>query len=414
MINVALFYFFLFSFWAENVLGFKLTSLRGFSLLNLSFYLLIIVWVVVAVKKKKFFEFNGLNNTLLMLIGYVAASIPLKFLLNELPVNLWDEITLFKGWLAPILLFFILYNSLDDEKHCRIAMFGLLIFFTVTVVTTISASSGLFHLGTIKVEQDRSAGFAEPNQYAAYLVLFFPLLFSFALFAKTKTKKLVSWVLIFMACITLLITGSRGGVLSLFCAICIYFLVFYRKKLLNPSGFILSLIVALPLIATSAFFVAPDNVKKVVIERFDPSNAKDTDELTSGRTILWANGFKIFLSSPIYGHGQGSFVPLMKKNFRIWGNSHNDYLLYLAQYGIIGFVLFLMVLWSLFHGSWLIARYSADRDLIILVLSYFAGLTGFAVAMFAVNIIQPLFLFWAYSAIVLKSGQLAIQKARVA
>lgn len=414
MISVILFYFFLFSFWAENVLGFKLTSIHGASLMNFSFYLMLMAWCFTVVRKKRLFEFNRINGYLLLLFGVIAATIPIKFLFNEVPgITLWGELTLLKGWLNPVLLFFILYNTLDDERHCRLVLFGLFVFFAVTVVTAISASSGFLQLGTIKVAQDRSAGFAEPNQYAAYLVLFLPVMFSGALFAGTKKKKIIFGALIFLACISLLITGSRGGVLSLFFAICVYLFTFSRKRLLRPGVFILVLLFGLPVLAASTYLVAPDNVKKVVLARFDPSKAKDTNELTSGRTVLWANGFQLFLKSPIFGHGSGTFIPLMKKNFRIWGNSHNDYLLYLVQYGIIGLGLFLMVLWSLFRGSWLIARDSSDRDLTILALSYFAGLSGFAVAMFGVNVMQPLFLFWAYSAVVLRNGQLVMQEARL-
>jgi O-antigen ligase len=166
------------------------------------------------------------------------------------------------------------------------------------------------------------------------------------------------------------------------------------------------LLVGIPVLGASAYFFAPSHVKEIVVNRFDISKVRDRDELTSGRNILWANGFQLFLESPLFGHGLATFIPLMKKNFHVYGNSHNDYLLYLVHYGVIGLGLFLMVLWSIFRESMHIVRHTSDAELRILSLSYFAGLSGYAVAMFGVNVIQPQFLFWVYTAVLLKYGRL--------
>ncbi len=411
MLTVLLFYFFLLALWLEIVLGFKLTQVTGLSLHNIAFYLLFLAWAIKVIRKKKIFEPNRVNKYILLLFAVVCVSIPVKFLLNEVPdISLFKEIVSLKGWVDPILLFLILYNTINDEKSSRWVMAGLIVFLVVTMISAIGISTGLFQLGRLKVVHGgRSEGFVEPNQYAAYLVLFFPVLFSGALFADTKKKQILFVLLIFIAFVSLLITGSRGGAISFVFATCVYLFIFSRSGLIRPGVLILSLAVVVSILGASTFILAPKNIQDLVVERFDPAKAKSADEYTSGRLTLWSEGIKLFYKSPIFGHGQATFIPLMKKNFHIWGNSHNDYLLYLVQYGVIGLGLFLMVLWSLFRESWAVAKSAANQRIRCLILSYIVGFAGYALAMFGVNVIQPRFLFWAYSAVVLRYGRLYLQ-----
>lgn len=406
MITLVLFYIFLLVFWLENVFGFSLSVVIGLSLLNIVYYLLLLNWGMVALSKRTLFTPNKVNKYLFLLACVVIASIPIKMGLREVDNSLLEELFHLKGWLNPILLFFILYNTLDEQRHCRLALQGLIVFIGVAAISTIAAQAGLLHLAGTKIMDGRAAGFSEPNQLAACLVLFLPALVSGSLFADGKKKALPS-IFVFLTLISLLITGSRGGILALIFSGVVYFWVFSRKKLIRFSSLILIIFLASPLLAVSAFVAIPEDVRQSITTRFDVSTSESVSEITSGRTILWKNAFQLFLQSPLYGHGQATMIPLMKKNFPVWANSHNDYLLYLVHHGIIGLTLFLMVLGSLFHQSWQLGERAESRAIVVLALSYFSGLAGFAFAMFGVNIMQPLFLFWAYSAIVLRTGSLS-------
>lgn len=414
MLTVLLFYSFLFTFWLEVVLGFRLTQVTGLSLHNAIFYLFFLAWAINVIRKREIFEPNRVNKYIFLLFAAVCVSIPVKFLLNEVPdIGFFKEIVSLKDWVDPILLFFILYNTINDEKSSRWIMAGLIVFLVVTMISSIGVSTGLFHIGKLKITHGaRSEGFVEPNQYAAYLALFSPVLFSGALFADTKKRQILFIFFIFLAFVSLLITGSRGGAISFVSATCVYLFIFSRSGLIRLGVLTLTLAVVVPIIGVSAFILAPKNVRNLVTERFNPTKAKSADQYTSGRLTLWSEGIKLFYERPIFGHGQATFIPLMKKNFRIWGNSHNDYLLYLVQYGVIGFVLFVMVLLSLFRESMHIANSTSNEELKILSLSYFAGLSGYAVAMLGVNIIQPRFFLWAYTATVFKYGRIALFKEK--
>ncbi|MGI6657058.1 MAG: O-antigen ligase family protein [Desulfobulbus sp.] len=404
MSAVFFFYFFLFAFWLENVVGFQLTSIRGLSLLNISYYFLLFVWVVSIIKKRIVFERNAVNKYIIGLFIVIFFSIPVKFILNEVDdIYLLNELVSLKGWLNPVLLFFVIYNTVNNKKHGMLILFGLIFFFAVTILGSLAAYFGLSGFASAKIIKGRIAGFAEPNQFAAYLVLFFPLLLSGILFL-SGSKRVLSLCFFCLALVVLLLTGSRGGILSLFFCIFVYFIAFSKKKLVNPVVLVVSIFVLVPIFFASSYVIMTDETRGKVISRLNPSETSDAYEYTSGRTELWRNGFQLFLESPLYGHGQATFTPLMKKKFPIWGNSHNDYLLYLVQYGIIGLIVFVAIFFVLFRESWRMSRMSHDRSITILALSYFSGLAGFALAAAGVNIIQPLYLFWAYSAVVLRQG----------
>lgn len=66
------------------------------------------------------------------------------------------------------------------------------------------------------------------------------------------------------------------------------------------------------------------------------------DESVTGRFLWWKNAISLFVKRPIYGYGIG--------NINVSGNSsavtHNTYLDFLVDQGLIGFSLFLFLIWN--------------------------------------------------------------------
>ena len=66
------------------------------------------------------------------------------------------------------------------------------------------------------------------------------------------------------------------------------------------------------------------------------------DEIVTGRFLWWKNAISLFVKRPIYGYGIG--------NINVSGNSsavtHNTYLDFLVDQGLIGFSLFLFLIWN--------------------------------------------------------------------
>ena len=128
-LKVFLIYFLLFAFWAEYSLGFMLTRIPGLSLFNLTIYLLLLAWAFSIVFTRKLLEWNSVHTYVIIIIFVVILSIPYKILMDEIPrISLKREIISLKDWLDPFLVFFIMYNIIDNEKLCMRAFFALVIF----------------------------------------------------------------------------------------------------------------------------------------------------------------------------------------------------------------------------------------------------------------------------------------------
>jgi len=369
--------------------------------MNLSFYLLILAWGITFIHKRKLFERNNVNFYLILMMFLLILSIPVKILLREIPhINLWHEIMFFKTWSNPIILFFILFNIVEDEKTCNLVIVGLIFLLFLTVSTMLLNSFGIMKFDVIrKVQPGRSAGFAEANQYAAYLVLFIPLLFSFFMFHKQLIIRMITGIILFLTLSGLVITGSRGGVASFLFAMFVYLLILNRQ---GESRKIVLLLLSLIVIGSISYALVPSQYQKTVKSRFDPRRAKDTREYTSNRTQIWHNGLILFMERPIIGHGQNTFTQLNNKRFSLEYTSHNDYLLYMVHHGLIGLTVFIMIFYKVFRQVFNQLQSTKDAWKKKLYLSYLAGFFGYTFSMLGVNIISPRYIFWCYTAIIYK------------
>jgi len=412
--KIFLIYFFLFAFWAENSLGFKLTDIPGLSLFNLSVYLLIIAWAYSIVFKVRVFISNQVNFYLVILIFYVIFSIVLNMFLDEFPrISIKSELITFKTWLNPFLIFFIITNIIDDVKTCNRSLMGLIILLFVTALSTPLISLGVIDIGTTYFfYKGRAAGFAEPNQYAGYLVLFIPFVMTYVLFTKRLIYKNASIILLVVSFLALITTGSRGGIFSFVASVLFYLMILNRKKMIQLPTLVATIFIVC-LLAAISFHFAPSEVKETVSERLDPTKSESIEEYTAGRLKAWRNGIQLFVQKPILGHGQKTFTYLMEKQFGMHLAAHNQYLNYLVQFGLIGFMLFVGLFLKIFLVFWKQQELIRDLWTQKLCIGYLAGFIGYCISMLGVNMSNPRYIFWFYTAIILRYTQLQINGEKV-
>jgi O-antigen ligase len=405
-VSVILIFGLLFAFWAEQALGFKLTEIRGLSLLNLFIYLLILAWAVNFVRKRHQSKSNGISKYLIVLIAIVSLSAVWKVYLQEVPIrDNFQELASLKDWATPILLFLVVFSILGSERDCLKIIYGLEALVIVSTATMLLVSFGVLRFGVLKVVlQGRSAGFAEPNQYATFLVLFIPLLAMQLIKGEGVKRKAFAFSICILALVGIIATGSRGGILSLFFSILVYLALMYRHRVL-AFPVLVFVICGMVILGGVSIIVAPSKVGTAAVQKLDPTQAKDLMNYTSGRTTLWRQGLQLFFERPLLGHGHDTFVPLSKSRFPMWGNSHNEYLLYLVNYGIIGFLIFLIIFYKIYRYTSQQLAGTSDPAKQQLLISYLAGLAGFVSCMFGVNVMVINYPFWIYTAAIFKYCQ---------
>ncbi len=111
-----------------------------------------------------------------------------------------------------------------------------------------------------------------------------------------------------------------------------------------------------------AFFLLPGFKARFVFMWKDISKKERTEQSIDfsdrDRLLSWKVGYQIFRSAPLFGIGTGDLRPMVKN---IYGESflrsdflmpHNQWLSILAAHGIVGFLIFNMVLWKLWQFFW--------------------------------------------------------------
>ena len=406
--KIILIYFFLFAFLAENTLGYSsIIKVKGLSLPNLGLYLLLLGWAYNILIKRKLFEWNSLNKYLILFIFLVILSIPYKILLDEIPdISIKLEIIWLKNWVEPFIIFFVMFNILDDKSTCKKVFWGLGILLLITALNGPLNSLNIVNLGRTS-SSIRTSGFSgDSNEFAAYLVLFIPIVLTFAIFHKNNTIRIFSALTLSSTFFALIFTGSRGGILSFAAGIFGYLLMLYSQDVMRLRT-ILSVAVVVLLVSTLTFVLAPPKVRKMVSYRLDPAESESVEKYSTGRLRIWRYCISLFAEKPIFGHGFHTLQESMYIRFGFGRVAHNQYLHYLVELGIIGCSVFILIFLKIFHIIWNFLKITPDLWEKKLYIGYIAGLLGYTSSMLFVNLGgAPRQIFWFYTAVFLRYGQL--------
>ena len=252
------------------------------------------------------------------------------------------------------LYFFPLIYFLDNDKK----MFNFLKSLFLSSIISMILTTGIF----VKNYQEwiHPIGFNYPRIYfilpvqdfANLMCIVFLFLLSFIFFYKNNNKKKLLYVRIFLIAISLLnlfvllVNRSKMVYVSLIPAI-LYILYKKNKKYILTFLFL----------CTSGYFILPklitERLKYIIFFKKDPSS--------NLRLIFWDAGFHAFLRRPLLGwrnmdrksfnldyYKKTGVLDYVTKNYgftllKSYINSHNAYLQFLLDYGILGFLSFMFL-----------------------------------------------------------------------
>lgn len=412
-----LIYFMLFAFWLEKCVGFELEKFfgltMGLSLQNIGLYLLSGIWLLTLKNRDSYFQKNNVNRYIFILMIIIALSIFTNVYGSGIQTtSLKKEIVSYKNFLNPWLLFFLITTLIRDKRICEQLISGLILFLVVTVFSVLIQNYLGIDLGThmtARSYKGRSAGFAEANQYATFLVLFIPLFLSYFFFQEELSKRIKGLFFLFLGMLGLASTVSKGGFIAFFFSIGYFFSIAYRKRMLGIRRIFLCLFLMASL-GSISYFLLPSQTKEIAVERVtlqkeEPFNPWAIErswifKLTSGRTKIWMYCLTLIAQKPIFGYGMNN------PSINLDRSAHNEYLGWLIKYGIIGFLLFSMVYIQIFRHVTYHLRTSTNQQSKILYLGYICGFMGYVLAMFGANLNEPRYIFWIYTAIIYRHTQL--------
>lgn len=186
-----------------------------------------------------------------------------------------------------------------------------------------------------------------------------------------KRKYVITTVISLVLGISVLALNSFIGIISFGFLASFYVISLFKKALIK--GTVIGIILA---IAFSFYHFNPLNLSK--IDKFKKTSisfadTKESRNILNLRLTKWKSSYDLFLTAPILGVSAGDYRKEIVNIYNKEGyeyaaeqrySSHNQYMYFLSSFGLIGLVLFLLVL---FYPM----RYKGEVSLFIFVFSLF-------------------------------------------
>ncbi len=228
--------------------------------------------------------------------------------------------------------------------------------------TVDAALAGIFSDSVqIGVLSERAAAtFMNSNLYAQYMVMAMPAVAAYAFSGRRTASKIISRISLLLAAAGLIVSFSRGAYLALG-AVVIVMCIANIRRLIPVVMVASSVLMLLPDAVYARFAAIGDSTDHTIIERFD----------------LWGVGIQQFLKMPILGHGCGVWTTLGAITEAGYYNPHvhNLFVQLLVEGGVIGLVLFLLILWKLFRTGFELSIHApVNRMYGAAVIAFCAGL----------------------------------------
>jgi O-antigen ligase len=383
MIETVVIYFIFLIHWLELTFGTAMsTGIKGVSLGNLSVALAVLGWLLSIAFKRANFQWSNMYYFILLLVWVVAMSIPYKALHGDFRhVSMLREIVTFKNWVQPYLLLVLVFNLAHSKTIAKRITVGLMIYVMLSVLVTILVVTDTFLIGAIQIERGGHwPRFSGPNTYAAFLVLMSPLFFSHVLLSKLVSIRIATAGCFLLILFALIASGSRGGFLSFVVAVIAYLWLLKGLGKTSKRGLIAGFaVISLMVVITIA--IMPSKITDRTSSRIEYEEGADLDKYSSSRIRIWTLAWPYFMKRPFFGMGHDGYKTIATE-YNLAGDTHNIYLGYLVDHGIIGLGLYGLLLIGLLNGGLKGLNNARDDFGIILCLSFFCGMLGLMIATF--------------------------------
>ena len=326
--NIFLFLVFLIPL--QNIYIGKLPSLGGgLNFLNICFLFAIFTWKMrpdLNVSTK-----TSLNKPIIFfMFSYLLALIMHKVTLGVVDMGL---VTGIKDILLAPILFFITLNSVRDRRGIILTIGAtvLPLFYMFRVFFAQSRNVSSYHYDD---DMRISGTFSQlgSNEVATFYASYTLVLLALFYFFKTTKVRLILGLLIALNLYSLVYSYSRGAYVG-FLLGGLAMVWHVRKKL------VFMVIPVVFIFGGVMLNFLPASVQ----ERFGTISADESsrDESAQSRFVFWGYAWEQFLQNPVVGKGYLTFIEFNPYHM----DTHNYYMKLLAENGIIGFVIFVMILW---------------------------------------------------------------------
>jgi O-antigen ligase len=302
------------------------------------------------IQGKSFIPKTSFNRFLLLFTIFCYFSLwEGSFFINA-PLPLWigdERFSAWKNYVEMFLFALVVASSIREKNQIRL----LLVVMAISVLlvnrsyySTLS-SRDLSHF-SYDVRDAGPLGYAGVNGLAAFEAMFASFLLGTFAFTKKIYAKVGILLILATCCYCLLYSFSRGGYLGLLVGLATVGLFKTRWFLVLAAVIVLGWQVFLPVSVQ----------ERIAMTTEDAAEGQQFDSSAQQRIVLWEDAMDLFKRNPITGTGFQTYGYMGRVGgFR---DTHNYYVKVLAEMGVVGFALYLFLLWklaraglSLFYGT---------------------------------------------------------------
>lgn len=377
---------------AEASIGFRPGIAHGASLKNL-FLIIGFAYLFLELQKReiriRFREIRRINYLFIGFISYVSLVTVVGYFMGWLGnTTLFEAFASIKDqWLDTYLVFLIFFVLMDSQRKCFTMLKAFFVVMSILGLMTLLEGFSVFSLFGLDDDGSRPNGpIGEPNQTAAVYVLFILPMFTLAI--SGGTSKLFFGLGAVISAVTIAITSSRGGIIGLLAGFIVSTRLLRGAVRLEKKG---ALALVLVLGVFISLLILPDYYRDLLLDRFSilGSSQSDWSHKSAGRTLLWQWGIEAWMNSPILGSGWRSFNALTGHT------SHNTYMEILVNAGVLGLVMYLMLLKRVIRMLLIPTNVGGRRDQFLLA-GIVSGFGGALTSLFFVNLLVGNFVIWGF------------------
>jgi O-antigen ligase len=313
----------------------------------------------------------------------IARKFGLLYLIMILGIPFADHRGYAFGWtflVYPINVLFFYLSMIHLDSFNKIRKTSLVLCLSILFYGLLGLLKGHFAGGRLYF-----GTMYDPNDLAFYMVGLFPISILFLFKANSMRTRVVAASTLAIAPLVIVLTGSRGGLLSLSIVLTLLFMT-------RLGGIKRSYKVVILVIVAAAVLLFSD---KINLARFDTLFGLEQDyNVTSdvGRISVWETAFTLIADNPVTGVGAGCFprafgyLRQAEGRTPTWKAAHNAYLQIWTELGFPGLVVFLALIYASIRSFRRIMKRKAidpeQRDLQLLSSLLLTGYAGHLVGAF--------------------------------
>jgi O-antigen ligase len=240
--------------------------------------------------------------------------------------------------LTYLIVLFLMSQAYSRTSHWRGYIWFLMILgFVVSIfgiLQHLTFNGKLYWLREMRYGGLPFGPYVNRNHFAGFAELVIPVALVPLILGKVRRERiLVVTLFAFVPIVALLLSASRGGIVSFAVEILLLFLLIVVRRIRSRYVLVGGMVVLAAVMFVSWIGVAQ------VLERF---RGIETLEVSAGkRSAMRQDTLRLFLDHPLVGTGLGTFEMVFPPydslyDGRIVNHAHNDYLEALAETGIVG------------------------------------------------------------------------------